>query len=111
MKAYKSLLSLSCVATTAVAAGKLVGFDDGQINAADAPVKGWAENPAQIGEPYAAMVQGFGSAVATGAIAKGAKLVSSPNGGVQAVTGEETNIFAVALTDAADGKSVEFLIR
>lgn len=48
---------------------------------------------------------------ASGAIAKGDRLMSAANAGVKTVGVDPANPFATALTDAADGELVEILIR
>lgn len=111
MRQFHALLSLTITATTALAASDLVGFDDGKITADDAPVKGVAQVPASIGLDVAATAIGIERVKASGAISAGDDLVSAAAGGVQAADETSVNIFATALTDAADGEWVEILIR
>lgn len=113
MRTYNSILSLTATMAAVCSAGALVGFDDTPITVADTPVKGVAQNPAtEIGLDIAVTAAGIETVTAVGAIAKGDPLCSATGGGVRkAVVGTDVNIFAHALTAAADGENVQILIR
>ncbi|KRB58464.1 hypothetical protein ASE04_27510 [Rhizobium sp. Root708] len=111
MQFFTEALSDTVVATTAIDAFDLVGFDDAKVAADDAPVKGIAKNPAAIGESTAVIMVGTGRVRAKGAIAKGAKVVSAATGGVKTAGATPANAFATALTAAADGEFVSILVR
>lgn len=113
MRTYHSILSLSATMTALCNAGDLIGFDDTPITVADTPVKGVAQNPAtEVGLDIALTVIGYETVTAVGAIAAGAPLCTATGGGVRtAVVGTDDNIFATALTAAADGEYVQILIR
>lgn len=112
MNRFLSLLNLTIIAAAPVAAYELIGFDDQPIAAEDAAVQGVSLNPADTGEPFAGMAFGTISIKADGAIAKGAKIVSSATKGRVKTAGvDPANVFATALTSAADGELVEILIR
>lgn len=109
---FQTVLATTVVATGAIAAYTLVGFDDAGVDAVDAPVKGVALNPASAaGEAITGLVIGTVQVKGTGVIVAGDPLVSSATGGVQKAGADPANAFAVALTDAADGHLVEILIR
>ncbi|WP_288961012.1 capsid cement protein [uncultured Sulfitobacter sp.] len=112
MRTYHSILSLTATMTAVCDAGDLIGFDDAPITADDAPVKGVAQNPAtEIGLDIALTAIGFETQIASGVIAVGDKLVSAAAGGVMAAGVDPANVFATALTAAADGDLVQILIR
>jgi len=111
MNTFQNILTLTGIATVAVAAYQLVGFDDAPISADDAPVKGVAQNPAAIGDAFGVNALGTAQVKAVGTIAKGDRLMSADNAGVKKVSADPANAFATALTSAADGELVEILIR
>lgn len=111
MQHFHSVLSLTSIPTAAYAAFDLVGFNDAPIAADDVAVKGMAQNPGEIGLATAVMAIGFGRVRARGAIVAGAKLTSAAAGGVKTAAAGAVNVFAVALTAAADGEFVDILIR
>ncbi len=112
MNLSRSLLSISVAAIAVVGAYKCVGFDDAEINADDAPVKGVSMNPAdKAGDLIAVEVLGTVQVAASGVVAAGDSLVSAIGGGVKKAPADPSNVFAKALTSAADGELVEILIR
>ncbi|SLN38133.1 hypothetical protein AQS8620_01427 [Aquimixticola soesokkakensis] len=112
MRTYHSILSLTATMAAVCAAGDLVGFDDTPITTADAPVKGVAQNPAtEVGLDIALTAIGVETVTASGVIAVGDKLVTAVGGGVSVAGETPENIFATALTAAADGDAVQILIR
>jgi hypothetical protein len=109
---FLSLLNLTIIPAAAIEAYELVGFNDQAIAAEDAAVKCIALNPGAIGEPISGMALGTITIKADGAIAAGAKIVSSATKGRVKTAGvDPANVFATALTSAADGELVEILIR
>lgn len=113
LRTYHSILSLSATMAAICNAGDLVGFDDAPITVEDTPVKGVAQNPAtEVGLDIALTAIGLETVKAVGAVAKGDPICTATGGGVRtAVVGTDTNIFATALTAAADGENVQILIR
>lgn len=111
MNTFQNILTLTGIASAAVAAYQLIGFDDAPVSADDAPVKGVSQNPAQVGDAFGINAIGTAQVKASGAIAKGDRLMSAANAGVKKVSADPANAFATALTDAADGELVEILIR
>ncbi|PTV94026.1 hypothetical protein C8J27_11077 [Rhodobacter aestuarii] len=113
LRTYHSILTLTGTMTALCNAGDLVDFSDTPITTEDQPVKGVAQNPAtEVGLDIALTALGTETVTAVGAIAKGAPLCTATGGGVRtAVPGTDTNIFAEALTAAADGEFVQILIR
>lgn len=112
MYRHHALLSISMTSLAAVAAYSLVGYDNLQIAADDAPVKGQALNPAdEAGIDIAVMAIGLGSAKAVGAVGAGDELITAAAGGVKVNGGAAVNVFARALNDAADGELVEFVLK
>lgn len=112
MQYFNSVFSDTITATTVFDAYDLVGFDDGKITTDDAPVKAVALNPAtEVGLDVAGMMIGTVRIRAKGAIAKGAKVISAASGGVKVATAESVNVFARALTAAADGEFVTILVK
>lgn len=111
LRTYHSLLTLTSTMTATCNAGDLVGFDDAPITAADQPVKGVAQVPAtEVGLDIGLTAIGFETVTAVGVITVGAKLVSAA-GGVSVAGVDPDNVFATALTAAADGELVQILIR
>lgn len=113
MRTYHSILSLAATMAAVCAAGDLIGFANTPIVLADQPVKGVAQNPAtEVGLDIAVTAAGLETVTAVGAIAIGDPLCTATGGGVRkAVIGADVNIFAHALTAAADGEFVQILIR
>ena len=112
MQHFHSVLSETLLATTTFEAFDFVDFNDAKITADDVAVKAMAQNPAtEIGMAVAGMMIGTGRVRARGAITKGQKLITAAAGGVKAASGASVNPFAQALTDAADGAFVDFIIR
>lgn len=114
MQFFHDVLSDTVTATIVFDAFDLVGFDDAKVTADDAPVKGVAKNPATaIGMDVAVLLIGTARVKAKGAIAKGDKLISAAAGGVKKAVADpaSVNVFATALTAAADGEFVTILIR
>ncbi len=112
MNYFMDVLSLTATATTLFTEGDLVDFNDAKITADDQPVKGVAKHPAtEIGMDIALVAIGVGRSRARGAITKGAKLISAAAGGVKVAGATPANAFATALTTAADGEFVSYLIR
>lgn len=111
MQYFQDVLSLTITATTTFDAFDLVGFDDGLVTAADAPVKCVARNPAtEIGQQVAGVAIGTARVKAVGVIVAGADIVSAV-GGVSTAPADPNNVFAKALTSAANGEFVTILIR
>lgn len=112
MQFFHSVFSDTITATTLFDAYDLVGFDDGKVTADDAPVKAVALDPAtEVGLDVAGMMIGTVRIRAKGAITKGQKVVSAAAGGVKAAAADSANVFARALTDAADGEFVTILVK
>ena len=112
MQHFHSVLSETLLATTTFEAFDFVDFNDAKITADDVAVKAMAQNPAtEIGMAVAGMIIGTGRDRARGALTKGKKLITAAAGGVKAASGASVNAFAQALTDAADGAFVDFIIR
>lgn len=113
MQYFHDALSDTVTATTVFDAFDLVGFDDAKITADDAAVKGVAKNPATVGQDIAVMLIGTARVKAKGAIAKGDPLISAATGGVKKKVADpaSVNVFATALTAAADGEFVTILVR
>ncbi|KMK68573.1 capsid cement protein [Puniceibacterium sp. IMCC21224] len=114
MMTYKSVLNLTVTATSVFAAGDLISFAGAKITADDAAVFGVALNPCtEIGQDIAVLVMGTIRVKATGAVTVGAKLISSSGGGVEVAVADpaSANVFATALTAAADGAYLDILIR
>lgn len=111
MQYFMDVLSDTITPSTDVEAYDLVGYNDAKVTADDAPVKGVAKNPGKIGDDVAALLIGITRVRAKGAIAKGDKLVSAATGGVKTAGANPVNVFARALTDAADGAFVKIFVR
>ena len=111
MNTFQNILNLTLIASAAIAAHDLVGFDDAPIAADDAPVKAVAMNPADLGDAINGLAVGTVQVKASGLITKGDKLISSATGGVKTAPADPVNAFAFALTSAADGEIIEILIR
>ena len=111
MQYFNSIYSETITATTVFAAYDLVDFNDAKITADDAPVKAVAQNPAtEVGLDVAGMKIGTVRVRARGAIAKGDKLISAAAGGVKTALANSANVFARALTTAADGQFVTIFV-
>ena len=112
MQYFQDVLTLTTIPTGLFAAMDLVSPAGVKVTAADAPVLGVAKHPCTvIGDPTAVMAIGVARVKAVGVIAQGAKLVSAAAGGVQTAGATPANVFAIALTAAADGEFVDILIR
>lgn len=112
MQFFHAVYSETLTPTTLFEAFDLVDFADAKITADDVAVKAVAQNPAtEIGLPVAGLLIGTARVRARGAIVKGTKLISAAAGGVKAAAGGSANVFATALTDAADGEFVTILVR
>lgn len=110
MQTFRSILSTTIQSAGLWEAYDLVGFGDTKITADDAPVQAVALNPAtEIGLDIAGMLVGTIRLRARGAITKGDRLVSAAAGGVK-TAGTGTNVFAVALSSAADGAFVNTFV-
>ncbi|UXT99440.1 capsid cement protein [Agrobacterium tumefaciens] len=110
MQYFQSVFSDTLTATTAFDAYDLVDFNDAKITTDDGPVKAVAINPATPGLDVAGMMIGRTRLRARGAIAKGDRLISAAAGGVKTATGASVNVFARALTAAADGEFVAVFV-
>lgn len=112
MQYFQDVLTVTVPTTTLFEAYDLIGYTGAKVTAADAPVLGMAKHPnTVIGDFAGVMVLGTARVRAVGVITVGAKLVSAAAGGVQAAGGSPANVFATALTAAADGGFVDILIR
>lgn len=113
MQHFVDVLTATVPATTGLFdAYDLVGFTGAKVITEDAPVLGMAKHPnTVIGDPAAVMAIGIGRGKAVGAITVGAKLVSAVGGGVKVAGATPANVFATALSAAADGEFVNYLIR
>lgn len=112
MQYFQDILSVTATATGLFEAMDLIGYTDAKITAEDAAVKGVAMHPCtEIGQQIAVIAIGTARVRASGAITAGAKLVSAATGGVKTAGATPVNVFATALTTAADGEFVTILIR
>lgn len=113
MSQFIDILTVTVPVTTGLFdAYDLVGFTGAKVITEDAPVLGMAKLPnTVIGDPAAIMALGVGRAKAVGAVTVGAKLVSAVGGGVKVAGATPANVFATALSAAADGEFVNYLIR
>lgn len=112
MNYFHDTLSLTAVATAAIAEGDLVGFNDAPVTAVDAPVKGWARNPAAVGEATSVIAIGAFRCKAAGPIIAGQVVVSGAAAGtVQAAGATPVNPLGRALNAAAAGGYVHVLVR
>ncbi|WP_028710405.1 capsid cement protein [Paracoccus pantotrophus] len=112
MQYFHDLLTTSVLTTGLFDALDLIGFTGAKVTTDDAPVLGVAKSPnTMVGDYAPVMAFGIARVRAVGIITAGAKLVSAAAGGVQAADGDSVNIFATALTAAADGEFVDILIR
>ena len=111
MQYFQNVLSLTVTGTSLFDAFDLIGFDDALVTAADAPVKCVAQNPCtEIGQQIAGLAIGTARVKAVGVIAAGNDIVSAV-GGASAAGVDPSNVFARALTSAADGEFVTILMR
>lgn len=76
------IFTLNAVATSAIAQYRCVGFDDAQINAIGADVKGISKRPAAIGEAVELAAIGTAIIESGGAFAVGAPLMADALGRV-----------------------------
>lgn len=112
MQYMHDVLTVTVPTTGLFEAYDLVSFDGAKVAAADAPVLGVAKSPnTVIGDFAGVMAVGFARVRAVGVITVGAKLVSAATGGVQVAGATPANVFATALTAAADGEFVDILVR
>ncbi|MDP5308734.1 capsid cement protein [Paracoccus spongiarum] len=112
MQYFQDVLTLTVTTTGLFEAYDLITPASAKVAGADAPVLGVAKHPnTVIGDLAGVMALGVARLRAVGAITVGAKLVSAAAGGVQVAGGTNANVFAIALTDAADGGFVDILIR
>lgn len=112
MQYFQDVLTLTVQTTGLFEAYDLVGYTGAKIVTDDAPVLGAAKHPnTVIGDLSAIMVIGLVRVRAVGAITAGAKLVTAAAGGVQVADADAENVFARAVTAAADGGFVDILIR
>lgn len=109
---FHDVLSWTVIPTGLFAAVDLISFGGAKITTDDAPVFGVAKHPCTvIGDPTAVMALGIARVKAPGVVTAGAKLVSAATGGVKVAGATPANVFATALTAAADGEFVDILIR
>ncbi|MGY9046316.1 hypothetical protein P775_11090 [Puniceibacterium antarcticum] len=114
MMTYQNVLNRTVTATSLFDAGDLISYAGAKITTDDTPVLGVALNPCtEIGQDIAVLVMGSIRIKATGAVTAGAKLISSSGGGVKVAVADpaSANVFATALTAAADGAFLDILIR
>lgn len=112
MQYFQDVLTITTPTTALFEAYDLIGFGGAKVAADDAPVLGAAKHPnTVIGDFAAVMVIGTVRVRAVGTITVGAKLISAAAGGVKVAGGTPANVFATALTAAADGEFVDILIR
>ncbi|ARJ70088.1 capsid cement protein [Paracoccus contaminans] len=112
MNHFHDTLSLTAVATAPIAEGDLVGFNDAPVAAVDAPVKGWARNPAAVGDAVAVIAIGAFRCKAAGVITAGQIVVSGATPGtVQAAGATPANPLGRALNAATAGGYVLVLVR
>lgn len=112
MKYFHDVLTLTATAATTFDEGDLVGYDDAKITVADRPVKGVAKHPAtEVGMAIGVIAIGVASVKAVGVINKGDKIITADGGGVKVAVVGSVNVFAMALTSAADGQLVSILLR
>lgn len=112
MQYMTDILTVTIPTTGLFEAYDLVGFNGAEVATADAPVLGVAKHPnTVIGDFAGIMAIGTARVRATGAVTAGAKLVSAVGGGVSVAGADPVNVFATALTAAADGGLVDILIR
>lgn len=109
MQPYNDILSLSITASAAVLAQTCVGFD-GAPTAEDAAVFGVSHFDQAAGREVTCMVLGVAVLKATGAITKGARVMSSATAGAKAAGATPANPIGRALNDAADGENVRVLL-
>lgn len=101
MRIGNSLLSRTAVAAGAIAANKLVGFDNLQASVAGQKVKGVAEFDAASGESVTLTLKGTAFIFAGAAIAAGDRLVADAQGRAVPASALEVDAGAVAVTSSA----------
>ena len=112
MNYFHNVLDMTVVATAAIAEGDLVGFNDAPVAAVDAAVKGWAMNPAAIGEATSVITIGMFRCKAASVVAAGQVVVSgAAKGTVQPAGATPVNPIGRALNAAAVGGYVDVLVR
>lgn len=109
MQTYIDLLSLNVTVTTAVQANTCVTFD-GAPAGEDAAVFGVSHYDQAVGKDVACIVHGVAVLKATGAIARGARVMSSATAGVKTGGATPANPIGRALNAAADGEQVRVLL-
>lgn len=113
MSQFTDILTATVPVTTGLfEAYDLVGFTGAKVITEDAPVLGMAKLPnTVVGDPASVMAIGIGRGKAVGAVTAGAKLVSAVGGGIKVAGANPVNVFATALSAAADGEFFFYLIR
>ncbi|MFD2678011.1 DUF2190 family protein [Camelimonas lactis] len=109
MYAEIDLLNLPITATASVPAQTCVTFD-GDPAAEDEPVFGVSQFSQITGREVTCKVLGVAVLKATGAITKGARVISSATGGAKTGGATPANPIGRALTTAADGEFVRVLL-
>lgn len=106
----QSLLTMSAIATAAVAASRFVGMLTGAHCAAAAKAQGVSQYAAAVGEAFAVDVLGTSIVESGGAIAAGGPIKSDATGRAVAQAGAG-EILAYAVTPAtAAGQKIEVLL-
>lgn len=111
LQTFQSILELSDEATAKMDAYDLTDHNGAPVGGADADVKGFALSPADAGMAFANVVIGTVRIKASGAIAKGDKLVTVDAKTVRTAVEADNNPFATALTTAGDGEFLDILIK
>lgn len=109
MQPYIDLLNLNVTASAPIAASTCVTYA-GAPAGEDAPVLGVSHYDQVAGKEVACMVLGVAVLKATGAILKGAKVMSSASAGAKTGGATPANPIGRALNDAADGEQVRVLL-
>ena len=104
------LLTLNVTAAGAITRGKCVGFDGIQVAADDAAVLGQALTDQVTGKEVAVQVMGVAVFRGDGAIARGARVMSSADGDVKAAGATPANAIGRALNASADQEFVRVLL-
>lgn len=112
MRTFIDVLSVTITTAGVFAAGDLVGFDRTKVTTEDAPVLGSAKHiSTEAGMDIAVIVVGVDRGRAVGAVPAGARLISAAGGGIKVAPEGAENVFAMALTAAADGEFFDYLMR
>lgn len=109
MQPYNDVLSLAITAAAPILAATCVGFD-GEPAGEDEAVFGIAHFDQAAGREVTCTVLGVMPLKATGAITKGARVISSATAGAKAAGATPANPIGRALNDAADGEQVRVLL-